>query len=135
MKKAIVAILILVFGLAFAHSRPTKIVPANGSSVAAPKTVSITFDEGIEGNFSTFKVYAYTGEISNGALRAFARDKVALKNDTAARADSGHNAKGSTKTVNITLKPKLKTGVYVVMWRILGADTHTVDGWSFFRIK
>jgi methionine-rich copper-binding protein CopC len=134
MKKLFVLLFVLL-GVALAHSKPVKIVPANGATVVAPKTVSIVFDEGIEGNFSTFKVYGYTGEVNNTAIRAFARAKLPLKNDSAARADSGNDAKGGTKTVNIALKPKLAKGVYVVMWRILGEDTHTVDSWSFFRVK
>jgi copper resistance protein C len=133
--KKMFLLLALFSSLVLAHSKAVKIVPANGSSVAAPKTVSIVFDEGVEGGFSTFKVYAYTGEVNNGAIRAFARAKLPLKNDAAARADTGNTAKGSTKNVSISLKPALKAGVYVVMWRVLGSDTHTVDGWSFFRIK
>jgi methionine-rich copper-binding protein CopC len=128
-------LLALFSSLVLADSKPVKIVPANGSSVAALKTVSITFDAGIEGAFSTFKVYAYTGEVNNGAMRAFARAKLPLKNDLAARADNGFNPKGNTKQVTITLKPKLAKGVYVVMWRILGEDTHSVESWSFFRVK
>jgi copper resistance protein C len=135
MKKLFVLLGMVLFGVVLAHSKPVKIVPANGSSVAAPKTVSIVFDEGIEGGFSTFKVYAYTGEINNGAIRAFVRAKLPLKNDASTRADKSNDAKGGTKMVNIALKPKLAKGVYVVMWRILGSDTHAVDGWSFFQIK
>jgi copper resistance protein C len=128
-------LILMLSGMVFADSKPTKIVPANGASVSAPKAVSIAFNEGIEGRFSTFKVYPYTGEVNNNAIRAFARAKLPLKNDTAARADVNHNAVSSTKNVQIQLKPNLAKGVYVVMWRILGADTHIVEGWSFFRIK
>jgi methionine-rich copper-binding protein CopC len=127
--------LALFSSLVLAHSKPIKIVPTNGSSVSAPKTVSIEFDDGIEASFSTFKVYAYTGEVNNGAVRTFAKAKLPLKNDAAARADTGNTAKGNTKKVMIQLKPKLAKGVYVVIWRILGSDTHSVDGWSFFRVK
>ena len=133
--KKLLLLLALFSSLVLAHSKPVKIVPANGSSVSAPKTVSIEFDDGIEASFSTFKVYAYTGEVNNGAIRAFARAKLPLKNDLSARADTGNTAKGNTKKVSINLKPKLAKGVYVVMWRILGSDTHSVDSWSFFRVK
>ncbi len=135
MKKIVAVTLFLLLSLAVAHSKVVKIVPGKGTTVSAPKTIEITFNEAIEASFSTFKVYAYTGELSNGALRTFVNSKIALKNDATARADSSTQAKGTTKNVQISLKPKLKTGTYVVMWRILGSDTHSVDGNSFFKIK
>jgi copper resistance protein C len=135
MRKTLTIALFLLLSLAVAHSKVIKIIPAKGASVSAPKTIEITFNEAIESQFSTFKVYAYTGELSNGALRTFVKSKITLKNDATARADSSTQAKGTTKNVQISLKPKLKTGTYVVMWRILGSDTHTVDGSSFFKIK
>jgi copper resistance protein C len=135
MKKILLVVCLALLGIAFAHSRPVKIVPANGSSVKSVKTVEITFDEAVEAAFSTFKVYAYTGELSNGAMRAFAKSKITLKNDAAARADLSATKTGTTKNIQITLKPNLKSGTYLIIWRILGSDTHGVDGYSFFKIK
>jgi copper resistance protein C len=135
MKKILFVICLALFGLALAHSRPVKIVPANGSSVKSVKTVDITFDEAVEAAFSTFKVYAYTGALDNGAMRAFAKSKIALKNDAATRADLKSTNSGTSKEIQITLKPNLKSGTYLVIWRILGSDTHGVDGYSFFKIK
>lgn len=136
MKKIVLLACLALLGVALAHSRPVKIVPAMGATVkTAPKTVAITFDEAVESNFSTFKVHAYTGALTDAAMDSFSEGKLKLKNDAAARADTGIVASGSTKNIVINLKPKLKAGTYLVIWRILGADTHGVDGNSYFKIK
>jgi copper resistance protein C len=127
---------LIVSSLALAHSELVKSSPAKGATVkVAPATVSLSFDEAVEMAFSTFKVYAYTGEITNGKLRAFARQKTALKNDASARADAGATSSGTTKTVTLKLKPNLNTGTYVVMWKALGVDGHSVEDHFYFRVK
>jgi copper resistance protein C len=137
MKKLLTLVLIAVLGFALAHSKPAKISPANGSSVKNALSVRIAFNEAIEAGFSTFKVYAYPGALTDTAMDT----KLKLKNDAAARADlkttvqGQTTGSGTTKAIEITLKPKLKAGTYMVMWRVLGADTHTVDGNSYFKIK
>ena len=141
MKKILSLILISLLGFALAHSKPAKVSPAYGSSVKSAKAVSITFDEAIEAGFSTFKVYAYTGALTDSAMDRYSEKMLKLKNDAAARADlkttvlGTTTGKGTTKSIEISLKPKLKAGTYLVMWRVLGADTHTVNGNSYFRIK
>lgn len=141
MKRFFTLVVFAALSLALAHSKPIKIVPANGSSVKSVSSVKITFDEAIEAGFSTFKVYAYTGALTDAAMDAFSERKLKLKSDAAARADlktkvlGQTTGSGTTKTIEITLKPKLKTGTYLVMWRVLGTDTHGVEGNSYFRIK
>ena len=136
MKMFIVTIAALLLSIALSHSEPFSTTPANGSSVKVmPKSVRITFDEAIEGAFSSFKVYVYTAEVTKAKLQAFAKSKIGLKNDVSARADAGTSLSGTTKSVEIKLKPALKPGVYVVMWRVLGVDTHTVEAYSYFRLK
>jgi methionine-rich copper-binding protein CopC len=133
MKRVLLA-LALLCGVALSHSEPFEVTPANGARVKTPpQSVTITFDEAIEGAFSAFKVYAYTGEVTKAKLQAFAKSKTALKNDEAARADVPVALGGTTKTVTLKLKPGLKPGVYVVMWRVLGVDTHTVEAHTYFR--
>jgi copper resistance protein C len=137
MKKLLLALtLTIVSSLVLAHSEPVSSTPANGSTVKVmPASVKLNFDEAVEVAFSNFKVYAYSGEVTNGKLRAFAQQKTPLKNDAATRADAGVTSSGTTKTVNVKLKPNLKAGTYVVMWKALGADTHTVEGYVYFRLK
>ncbi len=135
MKKILMLVFAASLSLVLAHSRPAKISPANGSSVKSAKMVEITFDEAVESQFSIFKVYAYSGALDKAAFQAFAKSKIALKNDAASRADSSATKAGTTKNIKIALKPNLKSGTYLVIWRILGSDTHGVDGYSFFKIK
>ena len=134
MKKLFTIVAALLLSIALSHSEPFETNPANGAGVKVmPKNVRITFGEAIEGAFSSFKVYVYVGEVTKAKLQAFAKSKIAVKNDAAARADAGANLSGTTKTVDIALKPALKPGVYVVMWRVLGVDTHTVEAYTYFR--
>ncbi len=141
MKKILTLVLVSLLGIALAHSKPAKISPTYGSSVKSAKMVSIAFDEAIEPGFSTFKVYAYSGALTESAMDRYSEKMLKLKNDAAARADVSFsakgitNGKGPTKNIDITLKPNLKAGTYLVMWRILGADTHSVTSNSYFRIK
>lgn len=127
---------LILSSLALAHSELVSSTPANGSRVKTmPSAIELKLDDAVEMAFSSFKVYAYSGTVTNGKLRAFARAKTALRNDDAARADAGTSSTGTTKTVSLKLKPKLKSGVYVVMWKALGADTHTVEGYLYFMYK
>ena len=138
MKKTLFALCLLLASslTVLGHSELVSSTPANGSRVATmPSAVQLNLDDAVEMAFSTFKIYAYTGTVTNGKLRAFATAKTALKNDASARADAGTSSAGTTKTVSLKLKPKLKPGVYVVMWKALGADTHTVSGYVYFTYK
>jgi copper resistance protein C len=57
-----------------------------------------------------------------------------LEGDQAARVDTGLLSKGTAKKIIIALKDDLAPGAYVVMWRVLSTDTHTVDGFMTFEI-
>ena len=139
MKKTLLALCLLLASSSLTvlgHSELVSSTPANGSTVKTmPSTVQLNLDDAVEMAFSTFKIYAYTGTVTNGKLRAFATAKTVLKNDASARADVGTSSTGTTKTVSLKLKPKLQPGVYVVMWKALGADTHTVEGYIYFTYK
>jgi methionine-rich copper-binding protein CopC len=136
MKKPFFALTLALLGVALAHSELTTSTPTNGAVVKTmPKTVVLNFSGGVETDFSTFKVYQYTGEVTRGQLRYFARQQMALKNDAAKRADAGTVTSGTSSRVTINLKPNLKPGVYVVMWHLLSVDTHTVDDFAYFTYK
>ena len=136
MKSLLFVAVLMLLSLALAHSELVSSTPDNGSRVKTmPSSVELKLDDAVEMAFSSFKVYAYSGMVTNAQLKAFASAKTALKNDAAARADAGTSSTGTTKTVSLKLKPKLKPGVYVVMWKALGADTHTVEGYIYFTYK
>ncbi len=70
------------------------------------------------------------------AAKAFIPTVIDLQNDEGARADLGlATTEALAKTVTITLKDNLAPGAYVVMFRALSADTHTVEGFITFEIK
>jgi copper resistance protein C len=135
-KNLLFTLLFALIGFTLAHSDIVSSTPAVGATVKTmPPRLKLTFNEGVETAFSTFKVYAYTGEVTNGKLRAFANQKTPLTNDAAARADAGTITKGASKTVELTMKPNAKPGVYVVMWKLLSVDGHSKTGQFYFRLK
>jgi copper resistance protein C len=117
---------------AAAHTEVTHMVPAAGSAVTAPNTVTLDLSEPVSLRFSTFKVYALPAGTNPAAL---AKVKLDLKNDTAARADTFAGASGLAARVTVPLKSNLKPGAYVVMWHLLSDDGHPVSGQSVFRVK
>lgn len=136
MKKLLISLALVICGVAFAHSELASSTPANGAVIKAmPTTVKLNFSGGIETDFSTFKVYQYTGEVTRGQLRYFAKQMMAVKNDLPKRSDAGTSTTGTSSSVTIKLKSGLKPGVYVVMWHLLSVDTHTVDDFAYFTYK
>ncbi len=145
MKKSVLMILSisLVFvGIAFAHSKVKKSTPKEGEIVKImPKTVKLEFNEGLVTQFSTFKVYKMTtkskdSEKLEAEAEALASRLTMKKGDENARADTGFKgAAAETTKVTVSLKTGLKPGVYVVMWRLLGTDTHAVSDNLWFQYK
>ncbi len=135
---------ILIFGIgaALAHAYLERSTPKDGSTVTVmPNTIILEMTEAVELRFSTFKVYKLeTRETEPRRVHADAANLMsrvlALKNDEAARADTGvATTEATSKTISIRLKPKLEPGVYVVMWRVLSVDTHTTQDYIYFRYK
>lgn len=145
MKKAILVVLatsLAFIGVAFAHSKVKKSTPKDGEIVKVmPKTVKLEFDEGLVTQFSTFKVYKMTtkskdSETLEAEAEALASRLTMKKGDETARSDTGFKgAAAETTKVTVSLKTGLKPGVYVVMWRLLGTDTHAVSGNLWFQYK
>lgn len=145
MKKVVLLILatsLTLIGVALAHSKVKKSTPLDGEIVKVmPKTVTLEFDEKLVTQFSKFKVYKLeTKSRDSEKLEAEAEtlaEKMTLKKgDENARADAGFKGMAAETTkVTVNLKSGLKPGVYVVMWRLLGADTHTVSGNLWFQFR
>jgi copper resistance protein C len=144
-KKAFLLVLaasLALVGIALAHSKVKKSSPKDGEIIKVmPKTVKLEFDEGLVTQFSTFKVYKLTtkskdSEKLEAEAEALASKMTMKKGDENARADSGFKgAAAETTKVTVNLKSGLKPGVYVVMWRLLGTDTHAVSGNLWFQYK
>ncbi len=145
MKKTFLFVLaasLALVGIAFAHSKVKKSTPKDGEIIKVmPKAVKLEFDEGVVSSLSTFKVYKL--ETKSKGSEALEKEAEALatkltmkKDDAKARADSGFKGDGDETTkFTINLKSGLKPGVYVVMWHLLGSDTHTVSGNLWFQYK
>jgi methionine-rich copper-binding protein CopC len=71
----------------------------------------------------------------DAAAKMFIPTVIDLSGDEEARADAGLAAtEDVAKSVTINLKEDLAPGAYVAMFRILSADTHTVEGFITFEI-
>ena len=104
----------LVAGQASAHAKLVASDPAANATVAAPKTVSLTFNEKLAPAFSTFEI-----------ARA---DGVKIPVRTAVSKDR--------KTVSGAPRDRLAAGVYRVTWRVAAADDgHRMDGTVTFTVK
>lgn len=110
----LIATALMLIGLlvvpAQAHSTLSSIVPADGSTVTAPKTLTMTFSH--ELHLVTVKLTTETA------------DDIALPVDH----------KGApAKTYSLTL-PKLSAGTYTVRWTASASDGHVMKGTSSFTV-
>lgn len=72
----------------------------------------------------------------DAAAKLFIPTVIDLTDDEEARADTGlATTEELSKSVTINLKEGLAPGAYVAMFRVLSADTHTVEGFITFEIK
>jgi copper resistance protein C len=145
MKKTFLFILaasLALVGIAFAHSKVKKSTPKDGEIIKImPKTIKLEFNEGVVTKLSTFKVYkletkSKDSEKLESEAEALAEKLTMKKGDAGARSDTGFKGDADETTkFTVNLKSGLKPGVYVVMWRLLGTDTHTVSGNLWFQYK
>ena len=103
-----------------------------------PKTVSLEFTEPLEIAFSSFKVYALPMKTGDSDVKAAAaklmQQVLSLKDDASNRADLGLVSTASPAAqLELTLKPKLLAGWYVVMWKALSIDSHVTSDFYAFR--
>lgn len=139
--KLLITTLLLACGLALAHAELESSSPAMNSTVkTAPPAVTIRFTEAVEVRLSTFKVYPLNASGNPDHLNSLAQtlltQVIGLKGDEAKRADSGLRTTAKTsKSVTLNLKPNLRPGAYVVMWRNLATDGHTSSDFLVFTYK
>ncbi|KQY85016.1 copper homeostasis periplasmic binding protein CopC [Brevundimonas sp. Root1423] len=110
---AIAAVGALAAGPASAHARLIGATPAPNATVAATRSVSLTFSERTIPAFSGFDVVNAAGE------------KVAI---TTSVAEDG-------KTLTGTLARPLAAGAYRVDWRIASSDGHRMTGSYTFSVR
>jgi methionine-rich copper-binding protein CopC len=108
-----VAAVAFAAGPVAAHARLVSATPAPNATVAAPRTISLTFNERSVPAFSGFDVVNAAGE------------KVAIRT---AVAEDG-------KTLTGTLARPLLPGTYTVEWRIASSDGHRMTGSYAFSVR
>ena len=96
-----------------AHAMLDHASPAVGSTVSAPRAVTLWFTQKLEAAFSTIEV----------------------RDGSGARVDAGKAQvdKGNPTVLRTSLKP-IKAGTYQVHWRVLSVDTHTTEGNFSFSV-
>jgi methionine-rich copper-binding protein CopC len=146
---ATLLLLLLAAGVALAHADYESSAPDRDAVLEAPPAeVRVTFTEAVETRFSIFKVYPLELPPSadmivadpdflrlNGLAGLVVADVLQLRDDDEARADKGLvDPPARTNDVTLELRPDLTPGAYVVMWRVLAADTHPTQGYFVFVV-
>jgi methionine-rich copper-binding protein CopC len=140
---ALLAVLTLI-GAASAHAELGSASPAEGENVITmPTEVALTFTEPVEVRFSLFKVYPLDADVNmaeenaqqrlNGLAGQLVSEVLEAQGDDEVKADVGiSTTERSSAEVTLRLKDTLESGPYVVMWRVISADTHPVEGFYTF---
>jgi hypothetical protein len=104
---------LLIAGSAAAHAHLVKSTPAANATVAAPKTISLTFNEKLTPAFTSFDLGMADGM------------KMPVKTTL------------SKDHLTIVGKPKgkLMAGAYTITWHAASADGHRMDGTVPFTVK
>ena len=110
---AVAAAVAFAAGPAAAHARLVSATPAPDATVAAPRTLSLTYTERTVPAFSGFDDDNAAGE------------KVAIRTSVA---EDG-------KTLTGTLARPLTAGAYRVDWRIASSDGHRMTGSYSFTVR
>jgi copper transport protein len=99
---------------AWAHATLESTSPADQSVVAtSPAQISLTYNENVAINIGSVSVYDSKGNTVNTGV-------------------PGHGASGHIVVVNNV--PKLSDGCYIVVWRVISADSHPVHGAFTFSV-
>ena len=112
---ALVALALLAPAVASAHARLEGTVPPEGAVVKTePSAVIFEFDEPVEGNFGSVRVYDAKGD----------------------RVDEGDafHPNGEGPRLGVHLKPGLPDGSYTATYRVVSADGHIVSSGYVFSI-
>jgi methionine-rich copper-binding protein CopC len=135
-----VTLVLLWTGVAAGHAYLQTADPAEDAVVRTPpREVRLAFSEPIEVRFSTFKIYPLRVESGwdirrlNGAAGLLVSEVLLKRDDEALRVDAGlASAPRTSAHIVLRVRADLRSGAYVVMWRVLSIDTHTTQGFYVF---
>ncbi len=144
MKNVFTLLLFLSVSAGFSHADLKSATPGKNAVITKLSgEIVLNYTEAVEVRFSTFKVYPLevTGDLNepqerlriNAAAAALMSEALDAEEDEASRADIGVLTEARTSdTVTLGLA-ELGSGFYVVVWRVLSADTHTTTGSFVFE--
>jgi len=112
---ALVAVALVVPGVASAHAYLVRTVPSPSTTLnASPPVVALTFDEAVEPRFAIISVTNAAGrQETTGPVR---------------------RSPANPDTLVVPLRPHLPEGWYLVYWRAISVDGHPVQGAYTFAI-
>jgi copper resistance protein C len=111
----VVAGMVLVSAPAWAHAKLQTAFPAAGATLdVAPKEISLSFNEKLEGAFSSVKLADSAGQDIGTA--------------------KSHLDPANSSMLILDL-PNLKPGTYVVHWTVVGQDSHRIKDEYKFTVK
>ena len=106
---------LLMAGSAMAHAHLVKSTPTANTTVAAPKTISLTFNEKLTPAFSKFELtMPGMGNMKVGVKTTVSKDGL---------------------TIVGTPQAKLMAGAYKITWHAASGDGHKMDGTVNFTVK
>jgi methionine-rich copper-binding protein CopC len=111
---SILATILFITPLAWAHARPKTMIPAADSAGPAPTKIIVTFSEPVEAKFSSLTVTDEKG-VSISKQHSLAEEK-------------------DPKTLTLAL-PSLVPGDYLVHWVSIAPDGHRMEGKYKFIVK
>ena len=105
-----------------AHTKVVASTPAQGTTVAKPKLVTLTFSEALlpPTAAATIVMTAMPGMANH--------PEMAIRNFTTAFS-------GGNRTMTLNLRQPLRTGTYEVRWQAAGADGHRMAGTVGFTVS
>lgn len=106
---------------AMAHTRVVASTPAEGTTAARPRVVTLTFSEALlpPTVATSIVMTAMPGMAKHGEM--------AIRNFKSAWSNSN-------RTLTMTLRKPLRTGSYEVRWQAAGADGHRMTGTVRFTV-
>lgn len=108
--------------VAFAHARVVASTPAEGATVARPRTVSLTFSEAmLAPTVATSIVMTAMPGMADHPPMTIRNFQSAWSNDN--------------RTITLTLHQPLATGSYDLRWQAAGADGHRMTGKVSFNVR
>ena len=120
------AFLTLSATAALAHPHLLSSTPASGATVAPTGTLVLHFSEALEPKFSGVNVSAKMTMVANGASMTHEMDVPGVTSAVDPK---------DKKSLIVTVKAPLKSGVYTVAWHAVSTDTHRLTGTYAFTVK